>query len=196
LILLQPTYLTIVCPGQSHPAVNDRFFSYLIRFVGTVLRTVFVVPYTVSNCRKSPENRVSDRLRSFTTRWNTTVILRIWNESNTTRKRPEMTVHVTFFDGYGGRNHCPGWYWPLPSSLVTGSTNKKQSLFFHSKFNNLTPFWYPCSVHHLTKSDKGWKGNIIFQFVFVRLDYFLRLCCFLCLNFWLPWDRKKFSCSN
>jgi len=24
------------------------------------------------------------------------------------RKRPETTVQVTFFDGYGGRNHCPG----------------------------------------------------------------------------------------
>ncbi len=62
-------------PDQSPPAVNDRFFSYLTRFICAVLRPVFVVPYTVSNCRK----------------------------------RPETTVHVTFFNGYGGRNHCPGY---------------------------------------------------------------------------------------
>ncbi len=40
----------------------------------TVLRPFFVVSYTVSNCRRRSENGVSDRLRSFTIRWNTTVI--------------------------------------------------------------------------------------------------------------------------
>ncbi len=64
-------------PGQLDPAVNDRFLSYLTRFIGAVLRPFFVVPYTVSNCRKEPENRVSDRLRSFTIRRNTAVILRL-----------------------------------------------------------------------------------------------------------------------
>jgi hypothetical protein len=33
-----------------------------------VLRPFFVVPYTVSSCRKRPENEVSDRLHSFTIR--------------------------------------------------------------------------------------------------------------------------------
>jgi len=111
-------YYLWTIPGQSRPAVNDRFLSYLTRFICAVLRPVFVVPYTVSNCRKSPENRVSDRLRSFTIRWNTAVILRIWNESNTTRKRPERTVHVTFFDGYVGRNHCPGRSLSLTISIT------------------------------------------------------------------------------
>src|SRR5690348_6501295 len=43
-------------PGQISTAVNDRFLSYLTRFIGTVLRPFFVVPYTVINCRKRPEN--------------------------------------------------------------------------------------------------------------------------------------------
>jgi len=57
-----------VRPGQSRPALNDRFLSYLTRLICAVLRPVLVVPYTVTNYRKRPENRVSDRLRSFTTR--------------------------------------------------------------------------------------------------------------------------------
>ncbi len=55
-------------PGQSRPAVNDRCSSYLTRYICAVLRPFFVVPYTVSKCRKRPENRVCDSLRSFTTR--------------------------------------------------------------------------------------------------------------------------------
>jgi hypothetical protein len=70
-------FISIRNPGQLDPAVNDRFLSYLTRFIGAVLRPFFVVPYTVSNCRKRPENRVSDRLRSFTIRRNTAVILRL-----------------------------------------------------------------------------------------------------------------------
>jgi hypothetical protein len=67
----------ITFPGQLDPAVNDHFLSCLTRFIGAVLRPFFVVPYTVSNYRKRPENRVSDRLRSFTIRRNTAVILRL-----------------------------------------------------------------------------------------------------------------------
>jgi hypothetical protein len=117
-------------------------------------RPFFIVPYTVSHCRKRPENRVCDRLCSFTTRWSTAVILRIWNESNTTRKRPETTVHVTVFDGYGGRNHCPGlWsqlqifcaYWSPLSSTCSNSTLSQiqrgcgwfEALFFF--------LWFLCS---------------------------------------------------
>jgi hypothetical protein len=112
-------------PGQLDPAVNDRFLSYLTRFIGAVLRPFFVVPYTVSNCRKRPENRVSDRLRSFTIRRNTAVILRLWNESNTTSKLPETTVYVIVFDGYGGRNHCPmgSQIFLFPSSLIFSFSN-------------------------------------------------------------------------
>jgi hypothetical protein len=58
-----------------------------------VLRPFFVVSYTVSNCRRRSENRVSDRLRSFTIRWNTAVIRSLPNESNTIkngRLRPRL----------------------------------------------------------------------------------------------------------
>ena len=53
---------TVVDPGQLGPTVNERFLSYLTHFICPVLRRCSVVPYTVSNCRKRPENRVSDRL--------------------------------------------------------------------------------------------------------------------------------------
>ncbi len=39
---------------------------------------------------------VNDRFLSYSTRLICVVL------------RPETTVHVTFFDDYGGRNHCPG----------------------------------------------------------------------------------------
>ncbi len=48
-----------------------------------VLRPFFVVSNTVSNCRKRPENGVSDCLRSFTIRRNTAAIRSLPNESNT-----------------------------------------------------------------------------------------------------------------
>ncbi len=105
---LTTRWCMVLNPGQLDPAVNERFLSYLTRFIGALLRTFFVVPDTVSNCRKRPENRVSDCLRSFTIRRNMAVILRLWNESNTTGKLSETTVYVIVFDGYGGRNHCPG----------------------------------------------------------------------------------------
>ena len=96
----QPRSIT---PGRKRP-----FLPYLTRFISTVLWPLFVVGYTVSNCSKRPENRVSDRLRSFTVRWNTVVIWSIWNESNTSRKLPKTTVCDTVFDGYGGRKYCRG----------------------------------------------------------------------------------------
>ncbi len=58
-----------------------------------VLRPFFFVSYTVSNCRRRPENRVPNRLRSFTIRWNTAVIRKLPNESNTiknSRLRPRL----------------------------------------------------------------------------------------------------------
>ena len=71
------------------------------------ITTAFCRRITVSNCSKRPENRISDRLRSFTVRWNTAVIQSIWNESNTNLKLPKTTVCDTVCDGYGGRKHCP-----------------------------------------------------------------------------------------
>jgi hypothetical protein len=53
-----------------------------------VLRPFFVVSYTVRNCRKRPENGVSDRLRSFAIRWNTAVIRSLPNECNAIKTGP------------------------------------------------------------------------------------------------------------
>jgi len=48
-----------------------------------VLRSIFVLTYTFSNCRRRPKNGVSDRVRSFTIQWNTTVIWSLLKESTT-----------------------------------------------------------------------------------------------------------------
>jgi hypothetical protein len=66
---------------------------WIAHLVVIVLRPFFVVSYTVGNCRRWPENGVSDRLRSFTIRWNTAVIRSLPNESNTiknARLRPRL----------------------------------------------------------------------------------------------------------
>jgi hypothetical protein len=49
----------------------------IAHLVVIVLRPFFVASYTVSNCRRRPENGVSDRLRSCTIRCNTVTTKRV-----------------------------------------------------------------------------------------------------------------------